>query len=736
MSNPIRYDSLLVHYLARELDDRLRARRLKGVWMDPAARRLVLDLDSFALVWELHPGRGWIRELAAAAAGPGGGPGDDPGDEVGGGATGGGATGGGSQTAPADPAWGGRKIPTQRKPRVREVSAPRDERVLTIAIDAGGAGRASRFVVELMTNQWNVLALAPDATIVAALWPRDAGERRLRAGAVYSPPARRPRAGEESPLTEGELRRLLEDVTPAGRASALVRGVAWTSPLNAAALLGPAAEDPDPALLGAAWHRYAAVASRPEPSPQLLDVDGPAPYPAPYPVPLPGTRSAPKPTLLAALAAAASTDAAAWVAPEVLAALVARLEKVEQRALRLRADAEAAPADAARLRGQADLLMAQLHRVRRSDASVELDDFEGGTVTVPLDPARSAAENAEIMYDRARRRERAAAQLPVRVREALAEQNRLQSLLESLDRGAADPAEVAGWAAELLAEEGGTGGEERRALPYLRFTSSGGLEIRVGRSGGANDELTFHHSSPDDISAPRPRQRRRPRHPPLDRTRPEPAQARPGGSGSARSAQQPRPRLRHRPRGLDAAEIRAEAPQGAPRRSRAGARFHRLRAPGPRAAEAVGAGVGLGGSRPRAANLARARGGGPRDGGGPGSRAVRGARTPEGGREARGASSPPGGTHEAAAGPGGSAARSDATNSLAPSTPRSRITSMSALPTTTPSAIPATEAACPGVAIPKPTTTGTGAAARIGASSAASSRLSSVPPPVTPVREM
>jgi predicted ribosome quality control (RQC) complex YloA/Tae2 family protein len=36
-------------------------------------------------------------------------------------------------------------------------------------------------------------------------------------------------------------------------------------------------------------------------------------------------------------------------------------------------------------------------------------------------------------------------------------------------------------------------------LPYRRYRTSGGLEARVGRSSRANDDLTFRHSSPDDI---------------------------------------------------------------------------------------------------------------------------------------------------------------------------------------------------------------------------------------------
>src|SRR5690606_21762503 len=46
---------------------------------------------------------------------------------------------------------------------------------------------------------------------------------------------------------------------------------------------------------------------------------------------------------------------------------------------------------------------------------------------------------------------------------------------------------------------GRRGGEARRLPPYRRYRTSGGLEVRVGRNNRANDELTFHHSSPNDV---------------------------------------------------------------------------------------------------------------------------------------------------------------------------------------------------------------------------------------------
>jgi predicted ribosome quality control (RQC) complex YloA/Tae2 family protein len=54
---------------------------------------------------------------------------------------------------------------------------------------------------------------------------------------------------------------------------------------------------------------------------------------------------------------------------------------------------------------------------------------------------------------------------------------------------------------EVLARGGGKKGrgDAGPSLPYQRFRSSGGLEIRVGKGPRQNDDLTFHHSAPDDV---------------------------------------------------------------------------------------------------------------------------------------------------------------------------------------------------------------------------------------------
>ena len=56
-------------------------------------------------------------------------------------------------------------------------------------------------------------------------------------------------------------------------------------------------------------------------------------------------------------------------------------------------------------------------------------------------------------------------------------------------------------AVETLLAEPSAGAKEatRGDIPYRSYRSSGGLEIRVGRGARHNDDLTFHHSAPDDV---------------------------------------------------------------------------------------------------------------------------------------------------------------------------------------------------------------------------------------------
>lgn len=473
MSNAIRYDPLLVRYLSEELDRLLRGRACASAPYFAAQRVALLPLDrGEALEMDLHPRRGWFRII----------PWEGDGYE-------------------ADALCLG-------------VEAPPDERRLIMRLDAPDRFRsgARRLEVELHTNQWNVLLVSDeDQRIHSALWARRAGERALTPGSEYRPPAPSNRlglgeAGRSELLAEWMTR--LGPRPPEERERELVRGFAWTGTVNAASILLATAgeatteEATEEALRGAfgEWWR---LRQFPSAGPVVLLRDGRY---QPYPFRLAGWEAEEADSLLAAMgrvAVEAGAGAAAGGADEesrddgaLLGAARLRLEAALRRVERLEGERQR-EGEADRLRARADLLLAKLHEVPKGVAEVVLTGWDEEAVRLSLDPGRSAAENAADWYAEARKRARAAERLPGLIQAAQSEAERWREAVVQGEIGA-----LPSWVAEKVSLRRG-GGKSSSAdpppLPYHVFRSSGGLEIRVGRSSKANDQLTFGHSSPNDV---------------------------------------------------------------------------------------------------------------------------------------------------------------------------------------------------------------------------------------------
>ena len=573
MSNAIIYDSLLVRGLARELSDRLAGRRVLAVRFDSGDAVLEIDTELATIEWALHPSEGWLRRVerrrrraqgnlrlppAAVVTAV-----DAPPDErlirIGLRATG------------ADPAFELPARGTDRDAGQQADDADREEHAdpargadRDADRDAGQQAddadheehadptRVSTIVVELIPNRWNAVAVRPDGVVAATLRTLR-GARAARPGQPYPAPAPTHRAGATTPVGLAEWRRALQDVPPSDREAALIRKIAYTSGINAAAILGDAADgavaadradgvlaanardaanagnaanardvanapsaarvDDDVArtsrdarALDDAYARYLAIVAADLAACLLLDGL------QPYPVRLPGVAAEPAPSLLDAFEAAAERRGAApRAASELPPGRALRAERRRERALaatwraleratrkrdRLEQERAGARPEAERLRREADLLLSQLHRVGRGERTVTLDDYEGGEVRVEIDPSVPPAENANRLYARARKRERAAAALPALIERTTARAAQLEALAARIDAGDRDAVREA---AERFRRRVSAKMDIGPALPYRRYRTSGGFEVRVGKGSRTNDELTFHHSSPDDI---------------------------------------------------------------------------------------------------------------------------------------------------------------------------------------------------------------------------------------------
>ena len=129
---------------------------------------------------------------------------------------------------------------------------------------------------------------------------------------------------------------------------------------------------------------------------------------------------------------------------------------------------------------------------------------EGGDLTVPLDPKRTPVEQAERMFDRAAKMERAARIIPRRRASLEADRAYLQQLESDLGLALDQPEIVA--VREALREAGylRQRRDRREKAPRdrsrpLRYLSPEGFPILVGRNARQNELVTFSEAGRDDL---------------------------------------------------------------------------------------------------------------------------------------------------------------------------------------------------------------------------------------------
>ena len=454
------WDSPLTAAVARELHERLSGSRLRGHAFDWDQRRLDLVFRSETLRWSLHPQEGWV-----------------------------------SLDPTSDPPSGFRPLAAE----LTRVEAPPDERLIRMCFaKLRGRTKQIQVVIELMTNQWNALLLeGPEGWIRHLLWTRSLQERDLVVGRAYQPPPPSRRAGSTQPLSPGEFGEIMARHQGKDARSELLEALAFTSPINLPELLS--ARGGAPRNGGGRPGDYELWLQLKDPAtlqPCVLEKDGSL---QPYPVVLNAFEHRPYPSLLEAFQGAREGRVDG---EEGGSLALKRLDRAIQGAEGRIRGLEKELARAARpeeLRERANLILARLGELKKGAEEARVKGFQGEGVVINLDPSLSPHENAEALYEEAARQERALERLPGLLREARTKRNDLEVLRKKLSVGDLSAQEVE----QRLPREGGKqrwkGPEREPRVPYLRFTSSGGLEIRVGRGPRDNDVLTFRHSRPDDV---------------------------------------------------------------------------------------------------------------------------------------------------------------------------------------------------------------------------------------------
>ena len=166
----------------------------------------------------------------------------------------------------------------------------------------------------------------------------------------------------------------------------------------------------------------------------------------------------------------------------------------------------AATFDRERLRQLGDILTANIHRIVKGQTVIECQDFydeEMRPIQIPISPILSPQQNAAKFYKDYAKLKNAEKVLTQQMELGEMELSYLLSVLEELNRAGTD-AELEEIRRELqdggyLRPDAGKRRMKQGKLPPMRFESTDGYPIYVGRNNRQNEELTFKSARKDDI---------------------------------------------------------------------------------------------------------------------------------------------------------------------------------------------------------------------------------------------
>ena len=162
--------------------------------------------------------------------------------------------------------------------------------------------------------------------------------------------------------------------------------------------------------------------------------------------------------------------------------------------------------DRERLRQLGDIVTANIHKIVKGQTLIQCEDFydeDMKIIDIPISPILSPQQNAAKFYKDYARMKNAEKELTKQIKLGENELYYLKSVLEELNRAQTD-AELEEIKREL--QEGGylrfDAGKKKMKqgkVPPMRFVSTDGYPIYVGRNNRQNEELTFKLARKDDI---------------------------------------------------------------------------------------------------------------------------------------------------------------------------------------------------------------------------------------------
>lgn len=153
-----------------------------------------------------------------------------------------------------------------------------------------------------------------------------------------------------------------------------------------------------------------------------------------------------------------------------------------------------------------DLIISNIYKIKKGDGEVMLTDYTSEDmreVKVRLDKRLTPQQNAQKYYNEYKKCDTAEKMLTRLIKEGKQEILYIDSVFDSLTR-ASNESDILALREELY-EQGylktprGKKAKPQKMLPPLKFKTSGGFEVLVGRNNRQNDKLTLKDSSKTDI---------------------------------------------------------------------------------------------------------------------------------------------------------------------------------------------------------------------------------------------
>ena len=369
----------------------------------------------------------------------------------------------------------------------------------------------TQLILELTGRRSNLLLTNPSGRILGQLHPvSSAAGRPLRPGQEYAPP---PLQDRLFPL-ECSQTNLTSWLATCGKAKAvqsLTRGLAGIGPTQAREIVyrvagNVAAEAPDldPARLLHVLRELWGPVDTGDWRPSQVSREGQQDIFAPFPIQhLPEMQ--PLAQLQAVLADRTPEDPYHGARDATRVALQKSRERAQRRLEATRQDLPAAGAAAA-LRLQAQWLLALQSSISPGQTSLSIPEEDGTTGTeIQLRPDVTPFQQADGMFKRARKLERAAEILPGRIGKLAGDLDYLDQLVLDLT-AAGDRADIESVRLDL--ESSGLYRAQKRkkqARPpkptrsHHVFASADGFRILVGNNARQNEKVTFTHAAARDL---------------------------------------------------------------------------------------------------------------------------------------------------------------------------------------------------------------------------------------------